>query len=81
VMVGAVCSPVPILLHCDCVSGVTHSVIFDEEMAQAESCTGPRPAMLSTKPKLNNRRRVTTMLLNPSRHSHFEATGTLGNEP
>jgi len=79
VMVGAVCSPIPILSHCDCVSGVTQSVVLDDKIAQAESCTGPSPTMLNAKPKLNNRRRVTPILPDPSRRSRIKATGTLGN--
>jgi hypothetical protein len=40
----------------DCVSGVAHSAILDEKMAQADRGSGPNPAMLSAKAKMSNRR-------------------------
>jgi hypothetical protein len=65
VTVGAVCSPMFIWSQRDCVCRVAHSTILDEKIAQADRGTGPNPAMLNAKAKLNTRLTVAALAPNP----------------
>lgn len=67
---GVPLSSMFILSHWDCVFGVTHSVIFEERNAHAESGTSPTPTRLNVIAKIRTLLNVSALANAPSSGLH-----------